>query len=145
MQTDWISTAEGRDAPPKGPREGLMGWELTLLLFSTLACPEGTEPSPPSWAWSWGQCPQVLNHFQGSQKLHSCLLRAGWLQTPGSQAPSPTSLAQLCQLAPADFWVRRWSGVSVHRCHTIQVALPLYGVEVKKETFPQNPFMSRIG
>lgn len=71
------------------------------------------------WLVLWGQSPALLSapgaevsasrSWTTSKALRtpcSCLLRAGWLQSPSSQAPSRSSLDSCCQLAPKNFYAR---------------------------------------
>ena len=119
------------------------------------------------WLVLWGQSPALLSapgvevsasgSWTTSKALRtpcSCLLRAGWLQSPSSQAPSRSSLDSCCQLAPMDFYAREGSVFPVslmeglflvHRHHTTQAAPPPYRAEMKKETFFVYPLISRTG
>lgn len=94
---------------PRAPMEGYWGgsWPCRSLALC-LACTVGKEPSPPSWALSWGQCLQVLNHFQGSQNSplrspRGWLAIASWL--PGAFSERP---GQLLPIGTNRLLCKRW-------------------------------------
>lgn len=126
-------------------------WRITAVradsvtLQHCLACTVGTEPSPPFWAWAEGSASRswtISKALRTAAPPRPGLLRAGWLQSPGSQAPPRSSLKQLLPAGINGLLCERGSGVClwvswrgtvlVHRCHTTQVAPPLYGVEAKR-------------
>lgn len=101
VQTDWMSTAEMGAATPKDSHGGLLLCELTPSPFSTLP---SLSPALLSESWAEVSASRSWTISKAFRTPHSGLLRAGWLQSPSSQAPSSSNLEQL---APTDFYVRK--------------------------------------